>query len=153
MHGDKRIEGIVKHYNKEKGYGFIEVGDFPDVQDYFFHISSCSTEPEMGNCVLFEKVKDINRGNIIADNIIQTGRYVSFDYFNKQKRREIKKNIEEEKADKKREEIENSEWFKKNFRWIEKEGYHCCRCGRECDDLKMACPYCDNPYSNDNFRF
>jgi len=32
---EEREEGIIKYWNDEKGYGFIEVGIFPDVQDFF----------------------------------------------------------------------------------------------------------------------
>ena len=42
----KRLEGVIKHWNDDKGYGFIEVGDYPDVEDYFAHISSFNTECE-----------------------------------------------------------------------------------------------------------
>lgn len=34
-----KIEGAIKMWNDQKGFGFVEVGDYPDVEDYFLHIS------------------------------------------------------------------------------------------------------------------
>ena len=49
-----RQDGIIKYWDDQRGYGFIEVGEFPNVQDYFVHISSCSNyQPEVGDCVTF----------------------------------------------------------------------------------------------------
>lgn len=46
------MEGTIKFYNQEKGYGFIKTASN---QDLFFHISSCSNFiPEIGCRVSFE---------------------------------------------------------------------------------------------------
>lgn len=54
--------GKVKHYNNEKGYGFIKSGE----EEYFFHISglknwAVGTSPEKDQEVSF-KVVDGDRG-------------------------------------------------------------------------------------------
>ncbi len=64
------MEGIIKVYNKEKGFGFIEVKGKPDV---FFHYSHLIMEGyktiEVGTEVEFEVV-ETNRG-IQAHNILR----------------------------------------------------------------------------------
>ena len=45
-------QGIIKFWNNEKGFGFIEVKNFNS--DYFFHVSEIINEdyqPEIGDCV------------------------------------------------------------------------------------------------------
>ena len=34
-----KLEGAIKMWNVDRGFGFIEVGDYPDTTDYFAHIT------------------------------------------------------------------------------------------------------------------
>lgn len=140
---DERQEGIIKYWNDEKGYGFIEVGDFPNVQDFFVHIYSCSYyKPEIGDCVTFVKAFDIKKGNTIASKVSPTGESVSAEYFNKEKRKKIKEDLAYEQETKWRERVENSQEFKTNFIYERKEGYICKSCHSEMDYKTMSCRYC-----------
>lgn len=57
------MEGVVKWYNKEKGFGFIGTDDV----DYFVHRSSVEDGVlEQGDKVTFE-VEDIRMGNIASN--------------------------------------------------------------------------------------
>lgn len=49
------MKGIIKVWNSERGFGFIEVGIYPNVDEYFIHISSClfKYQPKVTDCVWF----------------------------------------------------------------------------------------------------
>jgi len=64
---------------------------------------------------------------VIATNVSSTGEFFDANYFDPKKRREIRKEIEDDKRLRERERIENSEWSKEIFYWERKEGYHCVR--------------------------
>lgn len=61
--------GVVKHYNEEKGFGFI-IGE--DGKDYFYHISDAKDVKlvEYGDKVRFEK--GYGKKGIVAKNITVT---------------------------------------------------------------------------------
>ena len=64
------VEGIVKTYNVEKGFGFISVAG--ENKDIFFHITNCPNkhvEPKQGERFKF-RVINVN-GKLKADNIIR----------------------------------------------------------------------------------
>lgn len=53
----KHYEGVIKQYNKERGFGFISIQN--DCEKYFFHISQFFNmpQPEVGHRVKFIKEK------------------------------------------------------------------------------------------------
>ncbi|MET2871876.1 cold shock domain-containing protein [Exiguobacterium profundum] len=66
------MQGKIKHYNGDKGYGFI-VGT--DTQDYFFHISNFKSGilPTQGMLVSFTSAKN-EKGNVADDiEVVQDG--------------------------------------------------------------------------------
>ena len=68
-----RQQGIVKFWNEERGFGFLEAGEYPHDFDLFFHISSCEDyEPSKGDIVTFRKNCDKN-GKASAICIVPTG--------------------------------------------------------------------------------
>lgn len=64
--------GVVKHYNKEKGFGFI-IGE--DGKDYFYHISDVKDVKlvEYGDKVRFEK--GYGKKGTVAKNITVTEKF------------------------------------------------------------------------------
>ncbi|KAJ1459625.1 cold-shock' DNA-binding domain-containing protein, partial [Pelagophyceae sp. CCMP2097] len=40
----ERVEGTVKWFDSEKGYGFISVGETGDIKDVFCHYTAIATE-------------------------------------------------------------------------------------------------------------
>lgn len=65
---ESKIEGVIKNWNSERGFGFVEVGDYPDTADFFLHISSCLNGyiPSQGDCVEFSLKKDSRKGTTVA---------------------------------------------------------------------------------------
>lgn len=64
------VEGIVKTYNVEKGFGFISVEG--ENKDIFFHITNCPNkhvEPKQGERFKFRVINE--NGKPKADNIIR----------------------------------------------------------------------------------
>ena len=64
-------EGIVKTYNEEKGFGFIQIED--QKKDLFFHIKDFPNKqqlPQIGEKLKFRIVSD-NSGKMKAENIIR----------------------------------------------------------------------------------
>lgn len=64
------LEGKIKKYNAERGFGFIEVGH--DQADIFFHISDfpkIAGEPKLGERLKFLLVED--KGKFKAANIVR----------------------------------------------------------------------------------
>ena len=64
-------EGIVKTYNEEKGFGFIQIED--QKKDLFFHIKDFPNKqqlPQIGEKLKFRIVSD-NNGKMKAENIIR----------------------------------------------------------------------------------
>jgi cold shock CspA family protein len=68
-------KGVIKFWNPDKGFGFLETGEYPYDYDVFLHISSyCEDyEPCKGDVVEFQEKHDKKRGKPFADNIIPTG--------------------------------------------------------------------------------
>jgi len=56
------MQGIVKYYNADKRFGFIEAGG----NEYFFHHSFTDDEVNEGDKVTFEAVNN-ERGTIAVD--------------------------------------------------------------------------------------
>jgi len=76
------LKGIIKFWNEERGFGFIEVGEFSHDYDLFFHISSCAEEYSPTRGDIFMLVKDRNERGYFAKKIIQTGERVNVaEYF------------------------------------------------------------------------
>jgi cold shock CspA family protein len=42
----QKTTGVVKTWDVSRGFGFIEVGEYPETNDYFAHISSCQEDYE-----------------------------------------------------------------------------------------------------------
>ncbi|MFW1759899.1 cold shock domain-containing protein [Acinetobacter guillouiae] len=64
-------EGIIKTYNEEKGFGFIQIED--QKKDLFFHIKDFPNKqqlPQIGEKLKFRIVSD-NNGKMKAENIIR----------------------------------------------------------------------------------
>ena len=64
-------EGIIKTYNEEKGFGFIQIED--QQKDLFFHIKDFPNKqqlPQIGEKLKFRIVSD-NNGKMKAENIIR----------------------------------------------------------------------------------
>ena len=75
------LKGIVKFWNEDKGFGFIEIGKFPHDYDLFFHISSCNDyKPRKGDVIMC--IKDRNERGNFAKEIVPTGERVNVkEYF------------------------------------------------------------------------
>ena len=95
---ENRIKAIVKVWNNERGFGFVEVGEFPHDYDLFFHITSCGYYlPRIGDIVTITKIFDKTRQKFRADEVVPTGdREDSFKYcgnrLNRSKIEEARKN-------------------------------------------------------------
>ena len=50
------MKGIIKWFNKSKGFGFI-IGE--DGKEYYFHYSEMNQELEENNSVIFEPTENI----------------------------------------------------------------------------------------------
>lgn len=64
-------EGIIKTYNEEKGFGFIEIKN--QKKDLFFHIKDLPNKqylPKIGEKLKFRIVSD-NNGKMKAENIVR----------------------------------------------------------------------------------
>ena len=93
-----RVQGIVKTWNAQRAFGFIEVGEFPYDYDLFFHITSCGEyQPDKGDIVTLIKIYDKERGKYKAVEVIPTGSSVNRDYFDgrvsRRKLEEARKNV------------------------------------------------------------
>jgi cold shock CspA family protein len=78
-----RVEGIIKSWNYERGFGFAEVGEFPHDYDVFIHISECGDyEPSKCDVVTFVvgKGKD---GRNCALMVKDTGSCVEASHFDR----------------------------------------------------------------------
>ena len=66
------MDGKVKWFSSEKGYGFISV---PEMEDFFFHVSQVKGNelPNIGDEVTFSAVSGKN-GKPAADDVVITGR-------------------------------------------------------------------------------
>ena len=66
------LEGKIKTYNAEKGFGFIEIKG--ESQDIFFHVTDLPNKnviPQVGETLRFSKVRD--NGKIKAAEITRLG--------------------------------------------------------------------------------
>lgn len=70
------LKGIIKFWNEDRGFGFIEIGEFPHSYDLFFHISHCKEyKPQRGDFIMC--IKDRNERGNFAKEITPTGERVN----------------------------------------------------------------------------
>ena len=78
-----RQQGVVKVWDVDgRGFGFIEVGEFPNCYDLFFHVSNCQDDyfPEKCDIVTFiEKSGDDGRKKAVS--VSSTGFCVDQSHF------------------------------------------------------------------------
>ena len=70
-------------WNDEKGFGFVEVGEYPHDFDLFFHISSCNGvyQPTRGDVVTLVREYNETKGKFQAVDIIPTGEAVDCRFY------------------------------------------------------------------------
>ena len=94
------VDGVVKNYNAERGFGFISVDG--QIKEVFFHITDCPNrdiEPKQGERFKFRIVDD--QGKSKAQNIVRLDIQSEAERHTPQSRANARKNITQRRNNKK----------------------------------------------------
>jgi cold shock CspA family protein len=76
------MKGIIKFWNDERGFGFVEIGTFPQETDVFVHISECENyKPTKCDVITFSMGTNKSSGRECAIGVKYSDERVDSSYF------------------------------------------------------------------------